>query len=265
MQVIKKLRGHSGCEVSLLKKNEKVFVRKTSNSVLYNDRLIKQFFKQINFNHQDLCSPQIFDSNFHEGLFYFDMEYIKGQQFHNYVSVNHPNNSFKILQKIFKLYKPTPYPLVSSLIKNKIQETQKACDGSWGETFDGLYDFRWENLQVSSCHGDLSLENIIIKDGEVYLIDFLDSFLDSSLIDISKILMDLILGWSWRYEGPAPLVQNTILINLLKENLTAPELEICEKLIILHLLRIIPYTQDKKSRGLIVDGLNWATSHKILS
>ena len=63
-----------------------------------------------------------------------------------------------------------------------------------------LRSFDFSFVPRSSCHGDLTLENIIVTtNNELYLIDFLDSFYDSWMIDIAKLLQDLELKWSYRF------------------------------------------------------------------
>lgn len=49
------------------------------------------------------------------------------------------------------------------------------------------------------CHGDLTLSNFIINKNQIYLIDFLKTYHDSILQDLSKIYQEFILGWSSRF------------------------------------------------------------------
>ncbi|MEB3375992.1 hypothetical protein SFC43_32790 [Bacteroides sp. CR5/BHMF/2] len=42
------------------------------------------------------------------------------------------------------------------------------------------------NVPVGQCHGDLTFSNILFNGNNYYLIDFLDSFLESPLLDIVK-------------------------------------------------------------------------------
>ena len=51
-------------------------------------------------------------------------------------------------------------------------------------------------VPVSYCHGDLTLNNMLFVDSEIYLIDFLDSFIDSPIIDLVKLKQDLVYSWS---------------------------------------------------------------------
>lgn len=49
------------------------------------------------------------------------------------------------------------------------------------------------------CHGDLTLSNLILEGKNIYLIDFLKTYNDSLLQDLSKIYQEFVLGWSARY------------------------------------------------------------------
>ena len=51
-------------------------------------------------------------------------------------------------------------------------------------------------IPIGKCHGDLTLSNILFDGGENYLIDFLDSFIESPLIDIVKLRQDTAFYWS---------------------------------------------------------------------
>lgn len=57
------------------------------------------------------------------------------------------------------------------------------------------------NVPVGECHGDLTLSNFIItSDNCMYLFDFLDSFIETPLQDVAKIVQDMKYGWSFRHE-----------------------------------------------------------------
>ena len=52
-------------------------------------------------------------------------------------------------------------------------------------------------MPVGICHGDMTLSNMIFNDNEVYLIDFLDSFIETPLMDIVKLRQDTKYNWSY--------------------------------------------------------------------
>lgn len=51
-------------------------------------------------------------------------------------------------------------------------------------------------LPVGLCHGDLTFSNILFTESGMYIIDFLDSFVETPLQDIIKIRQDSKYGWS---------------------------------------------------------------------
>ena len=53
--------------------------------------------------------------------------------------------------------------------------------------FDALSDML---IPVGTCHGDLTFSNILFNGNNYYLIDFLDSFIESPLLDIVKLRQD---------------------------------------------------------------------------
>ena len=101
------------------------------------------------------------------------------------------------------------------------------------------------------CHGDLTLSNIIFqpKSKKVFLIDFLDVFIDSYLMDLIKLEQDLIYGWSSRFLTARDQLNGNILSSYL--------LDVCKFddrnkwhdvyviLSVLNTLRIVPYCRDR--------------------
>ncbi len=73
---------------------------------------------------------------------------------------------------------------------------------SWFESQGSL------TLPCSVCHGDLTLSNILVSpDGtRLAMIDFLDSFVDSPVLDMVKLRQDTLFGWSTRLAAD-PLAQ----------------------------------------------------------
>ena len=57
----------------------------------------------------------------------------------------------------------------------------------------GIAEWR---LPVGICHGDLTFSNILFTANTYYLIDFLDSFIESPLLDIVKLRQDSAHIWS---------------------------------------------------------------------
>ena len=67
-------------------------------------------------------------------------------------------------------------------------------------------------MPVGMCHGDLTYSNILFNGNNYYLIDFLDSFIESPLLDIVKIRQDTAYLWStMMYNKPFDKVRLSII------------------------------------------------------
>ena len=131
-----------------------------------------------------------------------------------------------------------------------------------------LYQRSWDDVPMSSCHGDLTLENIIYHDNEFFIFDFLDSFAESWFIDIAKLFQDLIARWSFRHGT----VDRNLALRLaaLRYNIEAcireryPEaLPTIHALYVLALIRVIPYATDTHER-IFIDGCVSSALNEIL-
>ncbi len=220
-----KLNGHSGCSI-LLYDN---IVRKTSPTFEYNKRLKDQMLKQSNFKHTILKSPAIYEYGYDEfGKFYFDMEYIHGINFSMYFQKETLYNCMEMIDLITSFQTKTKKIDIKNEVINKIQNIELDSN-----TKEILTLNNWL-VDIGYGHGDLTFENIIIGKNDIYLIDFLDSFIDGPLVDESKILQDAFCYWSFKDKDSAP-----------RRKL----LSVCERfnskqhyyMLLLHLVRILPY------------------------
>ena len=165
----------------------------------YNERLKRQMVKQQSFSSSFIKRPDVYQHGVtSEGLFYFDMEYIKGVSFFEYVQ-KHNISSVKSKFKTILDYISESNEIsedISLDITTKISSLQ--LDHKYNIYKDYCLNFDWHSVNKSYCHGDLTFENIIISNEEIYFIDFLDSFTDTKLIDYSKIFQELYAFWSFR-------------------------------------------------------------------
>ena len=126
----------------------------------------------------------------------------------------------------------------------------------YNKIFKSLQKYNWENIDESQSHGDLSLENIIVKNETIKFIDVSENFVDSYKLDISKMLFDLISFWSFRN---ASLKIDTLKINSLKiylldvltKKLSKNDFDDIKMLIILDFLRVLHYTKRKEEISLL--------------
>ena len=184
------LGGHSGCKILLMEEDDGfTFVRKISKDTEYNSRLKKQCEKQSSFNGGKIKAPIVFKSGLsEEGLFYFDMEYVQGMTLAEYVKsmeIGKVRGLVEILvdnliPKQKKEISVEDSNIVTDIFDNKISSLRQALslhkNSIIEQSLDLLEAHDWTSLVPSQCHGDLTLENIIIKNDTLYFIDFLDSF-----------------------------------------------------------------------------------------
>lgn len=258
--VIRKLSGYSGCGVYMCCDDlGRKFVRKVSSNQDYNERLECQCEKQIAFQSDgSFRSPKIYRKGFYDGLFYFDMEFVQGNTLAESFAELDLMTVKKVLERLLK--SNVSNKSLPSEQQTRLEEkilNLKAVVPLSNEDFD-----IWEIVESinknflfhSWCHGDLTLENIIISPKKgIYLFDFLDSFIDSWLIDVAKLLQDLEVGWSYRRveECRNAKLKRKILVEqvddwLIKFDPSKNTIRNVYKLLLLNLLRIFPYETNEE-------------------
>ena len=240
MKILKELSGHSGCKV-LLMQSEDIFVRKFSPSLAYNNRLIKQIDKQKKFKNNVLKTPKIFKHGTFDNLCYYDMEYIQGVSLSDYIERENIKNIKSKFDQIFDFIESN-----NELCENIETEIQRKIDSLQIKSEFDYYrkyclDYDWTKVKKSYCHGDLTFENIIISNEKIYFIDFLDSFVDTKICDISKILQEIYAFWSIRKQPKKFNIKYIMIEEMLKERNVLGEASV--KFLILNLLRVLPYSQ----------------------
>lgn len=258
------LGGHSGCQIFLIEEDDgSVYVRKISKDKEYNSRLKIQSEKQASFSGDPIKTPKVLNTGYtDEGLYYFDMEYIQGVTLAEYIKT----------MEIGKV-KGLVEALVSSLVPQKQVEISKEQQEKVKNVFDKkiadlhnklygnnkivdqalclLEKHDWSKLVPSQCHGDMTLENIIVKNDRLYFIDFLDSFYDSWFLDIGTLLQDVQVMWSYRFQNEVSM--NTVLRLIVFRDLLLDEIRKLDATYTLEiyysllqkLIRIYPYTTDE--------------------
>jgi thiamine kinase-like enzyme len=191
--------GLSGCEVLLIGNN---IVRKKSCCNDYNKRLLKQINKQkifSNFILKNLYTPKIYKVKSFDN-FYFDMEYIIGDNSFEYFSYSSFFDINFIIETLFEyidfLINTSVQSKANNRVVNKIEKL--ISNGFTDETLIYILELVSKNVYFypkSFCHGDLTFSNIIFHKNRLVFIDFLDSYLDSFLCDLAKLKQELYYKW----------------------------------------------------------------------
>ena len=265
-----KLLGHSGCKLEIEKRGDTYVVTKTAKDAAYNTRLIAQHEKQKAFTHDRFRTPAIVDSGHKNGLFTFSMEYV-----HGFTLAEHLKSadvySIQSIADTFLSTVPNTYSFdttAKTIFAEKVTSVSRTVgsqtDPSLRSAFRRLEIYNWDHIMQSDCHGDLSLENIIWCDGDLYLIDFLDSFYNSWMIDFGKLLFDIECLWSYRHNAPInenlktrlSVFKKMILDGLRNREQNQKIVADVYHIALLHILRILPYTNDDQTKKYLYSSVN---------
>jgi len=119
------------------------------------------------------------------------------------------------------------------------------------------------HVPVGPCHGDLTLSNILFKNTHLYLLDFLDCYVESPLQDIVKLRQDTLFAWSLQlYQAEFNRTKIQIILRYLDRRIDAAFLpdpwyrSHYELFQLVNLMRVIPYCKDGATTALVTEGLD---------
>lgn len=210
------VKGHSGCQIDLVREGNSLFVYKSSSDPKYLSRLLNQGEKQRKAfltEYQHIRIPRIFSIESNDSLVSMKMEYVYSKNFIEYFeSAGFEQINYLIKALILFLEKELKESPLSQVDKNIILEKfydvrKKVDSNSLLNTDPVIKQIMDKSLQifeglgsvvmpVGICHGDLTFSNILFNGNNYYLIDFLDSFIESPLLDVVKIRQDSAHLWS---------------------------------------------------------------------
>ena len=253
--------GLSGCKLKVLSDD---IIRKYSSNENYNSRLIVQIDKQNFFSKHiftNIDTPKII-KKYKDGLVYFDMEYIRGCNYYEYFSTISSFNIQNIknsLDEYFNFLVCNSHQYKREVARNKIKNKLLSLKS---EKYFLLIKFLIDyldridiNIRKSFCHGDLTVTNILFHPQKIYLIDFLDSYIDTFLIDLIKLKQDFYYHWTLKVNNVNSLriiqclnsIWNHIEIKY-EQYLSTDIFHILE---ILNFLRIEPYLTNNNQRVIL--------------
>jgi len=286
-----KIIGNSNYKVSIINDKNDIFILKKSFSKNDSDRLKKQIQKQEYFlNHQNdfimISIPKIltkYENNINGVLCnnYYNIEYIYSYdiiQYLNIMNINHINkflniniHLIKTLLKKSKKIKINQQIIIEkiNMIQNKLRSSlllnnknydHKIILKSIQYLYDNINIFNNE-IPIGICHGDLTFSNMLINyDHKLYLIDFLDNFIESPIMDIIKLRQDTKYKYILQlYNHNYDKNRINILFNYMNtkiENEFQEYESYFEYLDLMNFLRILQYSKNEKITKYIIKNLN---------
>jgi thiamine kinase-like enzyme len=248
--------GLSGCKLELLSEN---IIRKHSHSLNYNKRLLIQSTKQANFSNlefSNISAPKVLFYNLKD-LNYFDMEYCTGDnvfQYFEYCSLLEIQEIINILFQYFDHLVHNSFEYDNEYVKiNIISKLSSLVEKSDYKDIINLIIENYDVLNISNvkgsfCHGDLTFGNMLFAKNHIYFIDFLDSFIDSYLIDFAKIKQDLFYHWIAKLNNNKSLrivqIFSYFWYNILERYYDIINSEAFDLFDFINLIRIEPYANE---------------------
>jgi hypothetical protein len=267
--------GNSGSSIQVLRNGSKIFVEK----IIYNytSRDLKSLDKQIAFGSKDLSDARIYPLPFlditkESTTITCKMRYISGLSGHNLSGgLNYFNQSelCDILEKYLSILfsEVTHKTLNKSIFMDKFDQILLSNNDCEIEQYilnaKKLYmDELWDDnrqFPIGKCHGDLTFSNMFLVGDELYLIDFLQTFLESPLQDVAKLRQDFVYGWSARFGNG--YTRNILEVFGLKINsilsIYREKYKVQSALFeALCLLRISPYISDDATKNWLIKALD---------
>jgi hypothetical protein len=255
---LKELKGHSGCHVFLCERGNTRFVKKVSGAAGYAQRLEQQMLKQREFEHSRIRKPSVYEFGTEDELFYFTMEYVKGVQLSTFISRNTVRDVDPIIDQLLSFVRSNIRDVTADFsvpVSEKLWTISSTSRFQIDRYVQYCMAFDWRAIPTGYCHGDLSFENILVHQSNLYFIDFLDSFIETPYLDLSKLLLDILVLWSWRFENRRPIIKNTHIYDIVLSQLESREVEIVRRFLVLNLLQILPYANAHGNALFVQDAL----------
>lgn len=261
------LGGHSGCKIFLMEFDDgRNFVRKISKDKDYNSRLQVQCDKQKKYIGSKIKAPKVFRSGMtEEDLFFFDMEYIQGITLAEYIRNIEIGKIKGLVDALVENIDKEIYfekNEANTIFRKKFYDLQFKLAGNnmvIDEALNLLKLHDWSRFSRSFCHGDMTLENIIVRNDQLYFIDFLDSFYDSFLMDLGTLLQDVQVMWSYRKDKNVDMnliLRLIVFRDLLLDSICKKDESLVKEMyfaLLQKLVRILPYTNDNITWNFLIE------------
>jgi hypothetical protein len=212
-----RIKGHSGCLVSVVSEGASLWVDKSTSSPEYAGRLRLQIHKMKQArNANALNSIRIpgvaSEHDTADGGYRARMEYLPFLDCLDFYSTASIDAVEALADHLIaylesNLAECSFKPVTANFFLRKLESIEDQLTFSpHAATYGGLFEVIRRSLReihglslpIGPNHGDLTLSNVMVASdaSRVGLFDFLDSYLESPLVDIAKLRQDTQFGWS---------------------------------------------------------------------
>ena len=210
------VKGHSGCSIDIRREGDSLYVYKSTSDPSYLKRLLLQGQKQreaAQLKLQHIRVPKVLDIVEEADSVTIKMEYIYSKSFVRYFEYAGFEQISYFIQALclyldYEIQHSPIQTVKASVLSEKFDDVRNKVGKNAFLNDDAEIEqilsessklfTRQEDmlLPVGVCHGDLTFSNILFNGNNYYLIDYLDSFVESPLLDIVKIRQDSAYLWS---------------------------------------------------------------------
>ena len=236
------IHGHSGCSITVCRENGSMSILKSTDDVSYADRLYRQACKQNSFYQQQngkIYTPKVLEISRNSSSCKIKMEFVYAQnfiEFFEYAGLDQLTTFVTTLLSFLQCEidrSPQQHIDIHVLrdkynnIKRQLSSNPAITDNSDIINNIKLLDSIFDRdhcivLPVGVSHGDLTLSNILFTGRQIYLIDFLDSFIETPLMDIVKLRQDTYYGWSFlMYQRPYDRIRHQIILQYIDQQIVS--------------------------------------------
>jgi hypothetical protein len=242
---LKEFSGYSGSTVLLIQDYDKLFIRKINNV----DRNIERLTALSNLSINIPKILSVYENS-------FDQEYISNIDIITYLLHNSVNQFVDWLIDSINILKSNSInkdwnEIYTIKLNNNLLSSYWQC---LNFTKNELLEKLPKVLPMTYYHGDLTMDNIIYSNsGKFYMIDPITTEYSSYIFDLAKLMQDLHSGWFIR--NKSIMIQGKLLVIKNKLFSTFPEVN-NNSLLILMLLRVLPYTKTLEDEKFIINEVN---------
>lgn len=291
------VKGHSGCQIDVVKDNDMVYVYKSTADPQYLKRLVIQAKKQqaaASVEYQHVRVPKIYELQENADTTIIKMQYVYSKNFIEFfeqvgfeqvdylIGALEYFVEYEISKSRLQKVSPDIFQEKFADIRNKVENNSLYYENELSDSqvpdkklkpkIQSILDrcqkvfneLKEMFIPIGICHGDLTFSNILFNGNNYYLIDFLDSFIETPLQDIVKIRQDTAYRWSQlMYTKKYDAVRLRIICDKIDREIDGYftrkyqwYTDNYHTVQLMNILRILPYAREKKVISYLIEVLN---------
>jgi len=281
------VEGRSGCHLRLITEGSSTLLRKFSKDAKYSARLVKQANKQRAFARfsvgGDFRVPavlNVFEGDKRQDAF-VDMEFVHAEKYSDFLGAVSSTRLKRLADSILDYFDrlidgARPISIRQEVLIEKLDAVAGAIDLDRVDcplvesAFDYLRVPPEGTILLGRCHGDFTLSNMLFQSERVYLIDFLDAFVETPCQDIVKLRQDTYFHWSLMLEPMLPTHQRNRVLQTLQyidrrvQHWMRTQESVCrwyDYLQTFNLFRILPYVSADHEIHFVQQALKHQLNH----